>query len=407
MKMLCLMGLFPKNYEQTILDHSVSGVQNAANKFQWGIVNGLDEISDVDFKILNSPYIGSYPKRYKELKIPTFQFSHIEGAHDLNVGFTNLSLYKIISKYVGIKREIDKWIYETDRETQVVLAYAMTSPMVELLNYIKKKYRDVICCLVVPDLPEYMAVSAKKHSLYSIRKKIQIKRFRRLLKPVDCYVVLTKYMAEWFDWNIKYTVVEGICSRKKEDYQMNGSKKKKSVLYAGMLEKKYGIIDLAEAFMQIDAPEWSLELFGSGSALPELDELAQKDPRIHLRGIVPNAQVLAEQKEAEILINPRNDKNDFTKYSFPSKVIEYLSSGTAMVGYKLSGMSDEYTDYFYQIDPHDGAMKECLEKVMNLSSEERQIKGRQAFDFVTVEKGAKKQCEKIVALLDNCAKGRK
>lgn len=215
MKMLCLMGLFPKNYEQTILDHSVSGVQNAANKFQWGIVNGLDEISDVDFKILNSPYIGSYPKRYKELKIPTFQFSHIEGAHDLNVGFTNLSLYKIISKYVGIKREIDKWIYETDRETQVVLAYAMTSPMVELLNYIKKKYRDVICCLVVPDLPEYMAVSAKKHSLYSIGKKIQIKRFRRLLKPVDCYVVLTKYMAEWFDWNIKYTVVEGICSRKK------------------------------------------------------------------------------------------------------------------------------------------------------------------------------------------------
>ena len=403
MKILCLMGLFPKNYEQTILNNSVTGVQNAANKFQWGIVNGLDEISDVDFKILNSLYIGSYPKRYKELRIPTFQFSHTTGASDLNVGFTNLSLYKVVSRYYGLRREIDKWIHETNGETQVVLAYAMTSPMVELLNYVKKKYKNVICCLVVPDLPEYMAVSAKKHSLYSAGKKIQIKRFRRLLKPVDCYVVLTKYMAEWFDWDINYTVVEGICSQKKEDYQVN-EKKKKSLLYAGMLEKKYGIIDLAEAFMQIDAPEWSLELFGSGSALPDLNELAQKDPRIHLRGIAPNAQVLAEQKEAEILINPRNDKNNFTKYSFPSKVIEYLSSGTSMVGYKLSGMPDEYTEYFYQIEPHENGMKDCLEYVMHLSSEERKAQGKRAFDFVTNEKGAKKQCEKIVEFLKTCVK---
>lgn len=407
MKILCLMGLFPKNYEQTILDNSVSGVQNAANKFQWGIVNGLDEIPNVDFKILNSPYIGSYPKRYKELKIPTFQFSHTEGADDLNVGFTNLSIYKVVSKFFGLRREIDKWIHETNGETQVVLAYAMTSPMVELLNYVKKKYHNVICCLVVPDLPEYMAISAKKHSLYSIGKRIQIRRFKRLLKPIDCYVVLTKYMAEWFDWDIHYTVVEGICSRKKDDYQVNGSSKKKSVLYAGMLEKKYGIIDLAEAFMEIDAPEWSLELFGSGTTLPELNALARKDPRIHLRGVVPNAQVIAEQKESEILINPRNDKNDFTKYSFPSKVIEYLSSGTAMIGYKLSGMPDEYTEYFYQIKPYENGMKECLEYVMNLSSQERQLQGKRAFDFVTMEKGAKKQCEKIVELLEGCAKERK
>lgn len=78
MKILCLMGLFPKEYEQTILDNSVVGVQNAANKFQWGIVKGFDAIPEVEIKILNSLYIGSYPKRYKQLKIPTFEFSHKE-----------------------------------------------------------------------------------------------------------------------------------------------------------------------------------------------------------------------------------------------------------------------------------------------------------------------------------------
>lgn len=44
--------------------------------------------------------------------------------------------------------------------------------------------------------------------------------------------------------------------------------------------------------------------------------------------MVPNSGVLKAQSESEILVNPRNDNNEFTKYSFPSKVIEYLGSGT-------------------------------------------------------------------------------
>ena len=42
MNILCLMGLFPEEYEAEILKNSVSGVQNAANKLQWAIVDGLN-----------------------------------------------------------------------------------------------------------------------------------------------------------------------------------------------------------------------------------------------------------------------------------------------------------------------------------------------------------------------------
>lgn len=402
MDILCLMGLFPKEYESTILKNSKGGVQNAANKFQWGIVNGLDGIENVQFKIVNSLYIGSYPKRYKELKIPSFKFSHSDNAKDINVGFTNLTILKNFSRYKGIKKQVDEWAKEKNEDQKVLLAYAMTSPFVEILNYVKRKYPHIICCLVVPDLPEYMNASSMENKFYKNAKKLQIRHFKRNLKKVDCYVFLTEFMKEWFDWDVKYTVVEGISSKTREDMDKldQNQEKRKSILYAGMIEEKYGVVDLVKAFMQINDDEWTLELFGNGSSVNKIRELSKEDSRVHLRGMAPNAQVLQEQKEVELLVNPRNDTQSFTKYSFPSKVIEYMGSGTPMIGYKLSGMPDEYKEYFYCVDNTKNGLYKTLKKAMELSSAERRDMGYKAQKFIVTEKTAVVQCRKIVEMLE-------
>ena len=406
MDILCLMGLFPKEYETTILKNSKSGVQNAANKFQWGIVNGLDGIDNIHFKIVNSLYIGSYPKRYTELKIPTFEFSHSNMEKDINVGFTNLTFYKNFSRYVGIKKQVDQWAKDNSKDKKVVLAYAMTSPFVEILDYVKRKYPNIICCLVVPDLPEYMNASSIEKRLYKSAKKLQTAHFKKKLKNIDCYVFLTEFMKEWFEWKVKYTVVEGIYSKTKEDltYLDQNVNKGKSILYAGMIEEKYGVVDLVNAFMKIDNKEWTLELFGTGSSVDKIKELSKEDSRIHLRGMVPNKHVLKEQKEAGFLINPRNDKQEFTRYSFPSKIIEYMSSGTPMIGYKLSGMPDEYINYFIQINDETDGLKKCLERAINMSEEDRNKIGMNALNFIVSEKNAVKQTRKIIEMIEEIGK---
>ena len=105
MDVLCLMGLFPEEYREEIQKDSKSGMQNAADKLQWAIVKGLDQIDGVSVSILNSLYIGSYPRRYSRLMIPTFKFKHSEKSEDINVGFCNLTVIKWISRYCGIKKE--------------------------------------------------------------------------------------------------------------------------------------------------------------------------------------------------------------------------------------------------------------------------------------------------------------
>lgn len=400
MEILCLMGLHPNGYEKEIARNAVMGIQNAANKFQWGIVNGITQNETVHVKILNSLYIGSFPKRYKKLRIPTFPFQHKEGADDLNVGYTNITGYKAISRYVSMKKEIDKWIQGVKGKKAVILAYAMTTPFVELLSYVKKKYPEIKCCLVVPDLPEYMNASSYERKIYKVLKQIQIKHFKKSLKPIDGYIFLTKFMKEWFDWDVNYIVVEGISLKTEKDLQIKPQVcKKKAILYAGMVEEKYGVLDLASVFSEIDAPDWQLDLYGGGSAIEPIKQIAANDPRIIVHGVVPNEVVLKAQAESEILINPRNDTYEFTKYSFPSKVIEYLGSGTPMIGYILPGMPEEYHDKFYVIPKKENGLKMCMQEVMTLSGQERAEKGRCALAFIVKEKNAQSQGNKIVNFL--------
>ena len=116
MDVMCLMGLFPNEYEDEIVKNSLFGTQNAANKLQWGIVKGLDDQPGVTVRICNSLYIGAYPKRYRKAWIPTFKFAHCDGAKDINIGFLNLSVVKQLSRYVGVKRQLDKWAKEPSEE---------------------------------------------------------------------------------------------------------------------------------------------------------------------------------------------------------------------------------------------------------------------------------------------------
>ena len=399
MNILCLMGLFPEEYEEEILKSSLSGMQNAANKLQWAIVEGLNHQDGAQISILNSLFIGSYPRKYRKAVIPSFPFCVNGKEQGRNVGFLNLPFVKYFSKYRGLKKQIDQWVKGQAECEKVVIAYAMTSPVVELLHYIKKKYPEVKCILFVPDLPEYMDVTNKSLA-YSAVKKLHISHLRRNIGKIDGYVFLTEYMKEWFDRDVCYTVVEGIYKENRVSSETEATREN-VILYAGGLSEQYGVLELVEAFLHTKEKDWKLELVGDGPLLPTLKQMANDHDCLLIRGLLPNSEVLRRQKQVSILVNPRKGGQTFTKYSFPSKTIEYLASGTPMVGYRLPGIPDEYFKHIYEADPVDHGLEACLKKVMLLSEQERNQFGLSAQHFIQKEKNAKKQCSKIVKLIES------
>lgn len=396
MKILFLGGYFDSEIEAQIVGDSLSGLQYAANKFQQNIIGGLRS-EGVDFEVLSAPFIAPFPQGYKKLWFSPFKRCEDFSMH--YVSFCNLWGYRNLSRKRALTKAIDVFI-EADREQKIILVYSLHTPLLQAALYAKKKDVRIKVCVVVPDLPQYMNLSARKWFAYKLFKRIDIWQQERLLKDVDGFVVLTKEMATALGVGQKpYIVVEGITDLglKSVENNLEDKHEKKVCLYAGGLQKAYGISLLCEAFIKADIPDSELHIYGRGDYEDELRAICQMTNKIKYLGVKPNSAIVKEEIKASLLINPRPIDSEFTKYSFPSKNMEYMASGTPVLTTKLPGMPKEYNEYVYLIDEVtvDGIAR-ALGKTLSLPKEVLHQKGISARAFVLKEKSYLQQTRRIL-----------
>ena len=193
-------------------------------------------------------------------------------------------------------------------------------------------------------------------------------------------------------------VMEGIAPSYNCEKNIIPETNKKTIVYTGSMNKKYGIITLLDAFKLIEGSEYELILCGLGNAEPVIKERASQDSRIHFMGKVDHQKILELQRSATVLVNPRQNNEEFTKYSFPSKILEYLSAGVPIVAYKLDGISNEYNNYLHYVESDDPfSLAKVIKDVCSLSKEQRQKEGINNATFVNENKNSIVQTEKILA----------
>ena len=176
-------------------------------------------------------------------------------------------------------------------------------------------------------------------------------------------------------------------------------------MYAGQLHKKYGILNLVDAFEQIENTNIELWLFGEGTAVDEVLQRTRRDCRIKYFGRATREEVLSYEKNATLLVNLRSPKDIFTKYSFPSKTIEYMASGTPLLTTRLEGIPKEYFDYVFSIEDNDvEQIKGALADILSSTDEELRTMGRRAQDFVKENKSAKSQVGRIMNFLEKLSR---
>ena len=133
----------------------------------------------------------------------------------------------------------------------------------------------------------------------------------------------------------------------------------------------------------------------------ELEEICKFNPSIKYMGIRPNGEVVEVEQRSALLVNPRPTAPDYTKYSFPSKNMEYMASGTPILTTKLPGMPPEYYPHIYAIeDESAGGIADSLRAVFNDDIETRLQKGKKAREFVLNEKSNTVQAKKIIKFLE-------
>lgn len=407
--LLFLMGLFPRYCEHEILDNTIGQPQSAANNLQKEIISGLMQIGCKNVSIINAPYIGAYPFNYKKLFAPAEGNLEIDGiSYGFNVSFVDIALFKHFSRRLSFRKQLKDWAeYHRNNEKVLVVAYALTSDNIACIRYLKNLIPQCRSCVVVPDLPEYMSTkvsrSVIKKGVEAI-KKWDTRQIYRKIELIDGYITLTEEMAKRLHAD-QYLVMEGISPIN----PYRGQKKKngkKIVAYTGTLNKKYGILDLIDSFTAL---EYDCELWicGDGDAAEYVRNAARKDSRIKYLGVRSRDEILEIQAQSTLLVNPRKNIGEYTKYSFPSKLLEYLSSGVPVLAYKLNGVPDEYDAIIRYVDTTDSSsLANSIKEMLDLEERDRNILGERAVQFVLERKTPMKQAERMNAFFRALALGK-
>ena len=397
MKILFIGGLFPVERTNEFNNNSKGIVQFAANAFQWSFIRGLDSYFD-NFSIHTAPLLGNFPRTYKKLFTRKSEFSHNSLSIDYCIGYLQIPVICLISKSLNIYRSIVKNEKSTD---PYIIVYCVHTPFLLAAVRYKRKFPNSRICLIVPDLPEYM--SSKSGIFYSFLKKIDLSIINFLIKKVDSFVFSTDFMADRFKvGNRPWIRIEGMFDPKDKianvPYKVTDEK---IVLYTGTLDSRYGILDLIEAFKMISDPDYQFWICGDGNMKKHVFDYSKTDTRVKYFGQVSRVEAINLQQKASLLVNPRTSEGEYTKYSFPSKTLEYLASGKPCIMHHLPGTPNEYLPYLFipENETPSGLSKKIVE-VSNLNKKLLQEHSNKSKTFILEEKNPKNQIYKLAKMLN-------
>lgn len=359
MRILLLCGYFEPKYQEEIAQKTKTWVENAANTFQQRLIQGI-RAQRVSLEIVSAPFIGPWPTAYKDILFKGFEAGKSE--QDIRyVYFNNIWGYRNLSRTTALKQCVKDFATQDTKEKKAILVYCPHTPFLEAAIYGKTLDPSIHVHMVVPDLPQYMNLSKKAHPIYDFFKKIDIQRMEKLIAQVDSFTLLTKYMADKMKVGQRpYIVVEGITDEATIPFNSQKLSGKK-IAYAGKLVEAFGVKRLIEAFALLPDQEATLHICGGGELKSYVEEACRNDVRIHYYGVVSAEKANEILRNADVLVNPRQNDDEYTKYSFPSKNIEYLMTGNAVVAYMLDGMPEVYQKMIYK--PKDNSVKSLSQAI--------------------------------------------
>lgn len=407
MEAYCFLGgiLFDNHYDE-IANASKSGLQNAPSAFQLAMIDGLrNNLPSLD--VINLPFIGSYPINYNRIYSPSsnsFTYKNSSGLdiNCINVRFLNLTYFKLYTRENAVYHELERRYKNLSEDNYLnIFVYTVHIPFLKAAIRFKKKHKFVRIILIITDLPEF------KNDDMAVWKKIILSYDcnvgEELYNAVDGFILLTEYMVDRVVFrNQPYVVIEGLFSKCEVGKVHLSDLKEKTIFYSGTLARRYNIMSLVEAFRNLKTPDTKLVICGEGACKDEIVQASIEDPRIVYKGELNRKEVLDLQRNATLLVNPRKNESEFTKFSFPSKNMEYMTSGVPALIYKLDGIPEEYYDYCYTLeDSSTEALTKKMEEILDRPEQERKDLAERALSFVLEFKNANVQTAKVKDLLQH------
>lgn len=394
MNIIFLGGIFSDSNKAKILSNSKGGVQFAADTLQKNYIDGFAKNKAVtEVSVINLPFIGAYPTRYKNIFFhPLNKKEHIGRTSIKNTSFLNLAILKNLHRlFLATKITLSE-LKKLETKKTILVCYSMHLPFLLACLFVKLTKKDIHLCIIVPDLPEYMAVrKGFTKFVFHLISRISY----MVISNASSIVVITEHMSKKLSNKPRKIVIEGIADSQYL-FSSEPTSREEYFLYSGTLDRRYGIRNLVDSHMASGIKNYQLYICGDGDDRAYVERAIAEGANIKYLGQLDRNVVLKLQQNATLLINPRANDSEYTKYSFPSKIIEYMSSGVPVLMYRLDGVPKEYYEYCYTIPSEPEGLKNKLIELSQLSEEELLQVGFSAKEFIKKNKLPEQQVGKLL-----------
>lgn len=392
---ICFIGslINDKTLDDIVLKSRVKP-SNAPVNFENMLVKGL-EAAGADTTVISLPTVSTYPQGSL--------FAWGRRKEKLNFGkevtwlpCVNLLGVKQLCAKLGTYFALLRWLIANRKEPEkVILNYSVYPPYSRPTQVLGKLFGVKTCC-IVSDLPEYLYKMHQSKGLKAFLNDRMSQKMVRLQTRFDSYVCLTEHMPRRMGIENKpWLLMEGFSDPSIFDGIDVPKAEKKTVMYAGALSKSFNVDQLLEGFMQVKG-DYQLWLFGYGDLIDYIRACEKKDSRITYFGKVDRKTLLEHQKAAHLLVSVKSPNEDHANYAFPSKILEYMTSGTAVASTMVGGIPKEYFKYIIPIERADAqGIKHTIDKILPLTDKEMRCIGEKTRTYAIMNKNYIHQSQRI------------
>lgn len=397
-KVMFLGALCSDKVFYQILENTIQYKPNiAGQRHERMLVDGLHKAG------LDVEAISMLPTAPKPYYNKVFSDFNNEKVCDIDVKYipdVNIRVIKQVCRTFFFFLLLSKWLFANKKYERYIILGSVYPPAA-LSVFILKYFCRFKTIAYIPDVSDYRyEYNSKSHSKY---ERIFLTYFKKLSlffdDKFDAYIFITEAMSKLINTKKKPFIVIECMIENNLNELINTIENKASppvIMYAGGISVNYGIDLLIDSISFIGNIPFELWIFGTGSDVEIVVEAANKDKRIKYFGVVKHSILMQYEAQATLMINPRPSRQLFTKYSFPSKTVEYMASGTYFISTRLECIPKEYYNYITFIDEETPAgIGEIISNVLRMDKKVLHNMGMKARNFVINNKNYLTQTKKI------------
>lgn len=366
-----------------------SGASVAGNSMMWSYVKALTNEGH-DVHVLSSkpysikPFLRS-PKFIKGLK------EIYGGIRFTFLGTLNLPFLREIILYIKtshyIRAEVKK------EAVEVLISYNAT--FTHAVPVLRLKAPKVLKVAIVADTPRvYIGINV----LHNLKNILEVKRFRKFqgLLPI------TESIINDFAPNVPYELIEGGYEEKviEKSDSLGLNPRYKHLVYAGAIDELSGLDKAIIWLKTYKNTPIMCHFFGKGPLLKAFINNTKGDVSFVFHGFVPPEEIPKIYTQADVLILPRLKDSNVTKYTFPSKLIGYMSASKPVICHQLHGIPKSYYPYLNIVEETELSWHDALDSILLDECLKARLNAEKGLEFLKRERTWKHHGQKLTVFFE-------